>query len=378
MIWSAPRALVDQGALRHNLGVVRRLAPGSRVWAVVKANAYGHGLVATAMALGAADGFAVARVEEGAQLREAGVRHPILVLEGLVCAEELDAACGHGLALALHHWGQIDLVEGSPRGGPRRVPDCWIKVDTGMHRLGFPPASLAAVVARLAGRPERVRLGGLLTHLANADVPDDPLSALQCAALQQAAAPFGLPLSIGNSAGLIAVPAARSDWVRPGIMLYGVSPFATGCGADLGLVPVMTLQARLIAIQHRRRGDPVGYGGTYVCPEDMPVGVVGVGYGDGYPRHAPAGTPVLVRGQRVSLIGRVSMDMITIDLRTLPAAAVGDPVTLWGADLPVEEIASRAGTIGYELLCRIAQRVHLEPTAAAAAQSGGAMDEGGA
>lgn len=356
MTWSAPRALIDQAALRHNFGVVRRLAPASRVWAVVKANAYGHGLEQTAATLADADGFAVARVEEGVRLRQAGVTRPILVLEGVLCAEELAVSAHFDLGLALHHWGQVELVGKALRSAPVA---CWVKVDTGMHRLGFAPPSAPAVLESL-GDSGGVRLAGLLTHLANADVPDDPSSAHQCRALLDLAAGRGLPLSIANSAGLIGLPAARTEWVRPGIMLYGASPFVAGCGADLGLAPVMTLQGRLLAIQQLEAGAAVGYGGTYVCPEAMPVGVVGLGYGDGYPRHAPTGTPVLIGGVRVPLVGRVSMDMISIDLRAQPAATVGDPVTLWGGGLPVEEIAAWAGTIPYELLCRISPRVQLE------------------
>jgi len=357
LTWSAPRALIDHAALRHNLGAARRLAPTSRVWAVVKANAYGHGLEQTAATLADADGFAVARVEEGVRLCEAGVSRPILVLEGALCADELAVAARFQLGLALHHRGQVALLE---EAAPPAPLACWIKVDTGMHRLGFAPAVVPGVLEVLGHRCGGVRLAGLLTHLANADVPEDTSSVQQCRALQALAAGRGLPLSIANSAGLIALPAARTEWVRPGIMLYGASPFVTGCGADLGLAPAMTLQGPLLAIQHLAAGAAVGYGGTYVCPEAMPVGVVGVGYGDGYPRHAPTGTPVLLRGVRVPLIGRVSMDMISVDLRPQPAATVGDSVTLWGGGLPVEEIAARSGTIPYELLCRISPRVHLE------------------
>ncbi|MEY6432090.1 alanine racemase [Thioalkalicoccus limnaeus] len=350
-----PRALLDPDAFRHNLAQVRRYAPTSRVWAVIKANAYGHGAEWAAAVLNAAEGFAVARTDEGARLRRAGASRPILVLEGPVDTDELEAAVELDLTLALHRWGQVELLPAVVRG---RLPKVWIKVDTGMHRLGFPPERVPAVLDHLIG--SGVPIAGLLTHLANADVPEDPRSAEQCEQLRRLAGAARWPLSIGNSAGLIAVPAARSDWVRPGIMLYGVSPFATGTGADLGLVPVMTLQGRLIAIQQLRRGAAVGYGGTYICPEDMPVGVVNVGYGDGYPRHAVPGTPVLIAGRRVPLIGRVSMDMIHVDLRPCPQAAVGELATLWGSGLPVEEVAACAGTIPYELLCRVAPRVRLE------------------
>jgi alanine racemase len=203
-------------------------------------------------------------------------------------------------------------------------------------------------------------LPSLMTHLANADNPRDGLTRLQCERLRSLDPASERTLSIGNSAGILAFPASRTHWVRPGIMLYGASPLMGRSAAELGLRSVMTLETRLIALRSLRRGDAIGYGGTYVCPEDMPVGVAAIGYGDGYPRHAPAGTPVLVRGQRAPLVGRVSMDMINIDLRGVPDASVGDPVILWGEGLPVDEIAHRAGTISYELLCQVTSRVRTE------------------
>jgi len=351
---TGPRALIDHAALRANLALARQHAPESRVWAVVKADAYGHGLLEVAATLAAeADGLAVARVEEGVRLRAAGVGVPILVLEGAIILEEVDAAAHHRLELAVHQEEQLALLEQARTQPPLRV---WLKVDTGMHRLGLPPEAVAGLVERLARCPRLVRPFGFLTHLANADAPEDGLTARQCERLR-ALTPPGAVLSIGNSAGLLAFAAARTDWVRPGIMLYGSSPFVHPTAAELGLRPAMTLQTRLIAIKHLRRGDAVGYGGTWVCPEDMAVGVAGIGYGDGYPRHAPSGTPVLIAGRRAPLVGRVSMDMISIDLRGLPEVKLGDPVTLWGEGLPVDEIAARAGTISYELLCRVTPRV---------------------
>lgn len=353
-MFTGPHALIDHAALRHNLGVVRRNAPGARVWAVVKADAYGHGLLPVAQSLTGADGLAVARVEEGIRLREAGLTLPVLVLEGAVFTDEVEAAGRHRLELALHQEEQAALLE---QARPPRPLQVWIKVDTGMHRLGVDPGAVLGLLARL-GRCPRVAPGiALMTHLANADDPADATSERQCERLR-ALAPAGTTLSIGNSAGILAFPAARTDWVRPGIMLYGGSPLV-GRGADqLDLRPVMTLTTRLIAVKRLRRGDAVGYGGTFVCPEDMAVGIAGIGYGDGYPRHAPGGTPVLLGGRRAPLVGRVSMDMLSIDLRGLPPARVGDPVTLWGEGLPVDEIAARAGTISYELLCRVTPRVH--------------------
>jgi alanine racemase len=353
----APRAVIDHSALRHNLAVVRQHAPESRIWAVIKANAYGHGMLQVAAALIAADGFAVARVEEAVRLREAGVEKPILVLEGALFAEELFAAAEHRLELALHRQEQVALLDRSQLQGPVRF---WVKVDTGMHRLGFDPSEVPAILQRLERNANVDGPPRLMTHLANADDPRDELTNLQCERLRALDMAGMRILSIGNSAGILAFPDSRSDWVRPGIMLYGSSPLMGRTAAELGLRSVMTLETRLIAIRSLRRDDAIGYGGTYSCPEDMSVGVVAIGYGDGYPRHAPAGTSVLVRGQRVPLVGRVSMDMLSVDLRSVPNAAVGDPVTLWGGELPVDEVAVRAGTISYELLCHVTTRVRME------------------
>lgn len=354
MIATGPEALIDHAALRHNLGAVRRYAPESLVWAVIKANAYGHGMVEVAGALRSADGFAVARVEEGIVLRDAGVARPILVLGGANFADELEAAVRRDLELTLHHHDQIALLQRRQSAG---VPRVWLKVDTGMHRLGLPPEATGPALRQLRESAGSVRLAGLMTHLANADDLADPLGREQCECLSRLNLGPGLPLSIGNSAGLIGLPQARSSWVRPGIMLYGASPLLGRTAESLGLHPVMTLKTTLISIQQLRRGDRIGYGGTYACPEAMPVGVAAIGYGDGYPRHARQGTPVLVAGRRVPLVGRVSMDMINLDLRSVPGAKVGDEVVLWGDGLPADEIAEAAGTIAYELFCSVTARV---------------------
>ncbi len=361
MRFGGPVALIDLAALGHNLEVAHRHAPRSRLWAVIKADAYGHGMEQAAVALAAADGFAVARVEEALRLRAAGVEHPILVLNGALSAEETAAAWEARLDLAVHQAAQADWLAALPRsaavaGHPLRV---WLKVDTGMHRLGLEPAEVPLVQTWLTDYPVVAPDPGLMTHLANADEPADPLTMLQCQRLRALARP-GQALNIGNSAGILACPAARVDWVRPGIMLYGVSPFGDHGAAALDLRPVMTLKTQVSATHVYRAGERIGYGGTFVCPEDMPVGVAAIGYGDGYPRHAPTGTPVLVKGQRVPLIGRVSMDSITLDLRPCPEARPGDEVILWGRALPVEEISRAAGTISYDLLCGVSPRVRRE------------------
>jgi alanine racemase len=349
----ATRVEIDLGALRHNLTVARAAAPGSRVMAAIKANGYGHGLQRVARALAQADAFGVACINEALELRRSGIRQPIVLLEGFFHADELPLIGSNGLETVIHRPGQLEALEAYRGRPPLRV---WIKVDSGMHRLGFPPETVAAVHARLLACAG-VEFAGFVTHLANADDRQDPKTRSQLDTF--AAATGGLPglRSIANSAGVLGWPASHGDWVRPGVMLYGVSPFCAGSGGQHDLRPVMTLRSELIAVNRLDAGATVGYGGSWRCPEAMPVGVVAVGYGDGYPRHAAPGTPVLVNGRRVPLIGRVSMDMITVDLRSQPDAAVGAPAVLWGDGLPVEQVADQAGTIAYELLCGVTQRV---------------------
>ena len=352
----ATRAVINLSALRHNLSIVRRHAPNSRITAIIKANAYGHGSVTVAQALHQADAFGVACLDEAISLREAGISQPIVLLEGVVHAADLNLVRGYGLELVVHHPEQIGLLQ-QDRGRPVHV---WLKVDTGMHRLGMAPKRTAEMLQRLKRLDTVARPIRLMTHLANADDRQDNATVQQLARFDAAMVGFSYETSIANSAGILGWPGSHRDWVRPGIMLYGVSPFVDGQAIDHDLQPVMTLHSELIAVNHHQQGDAVGYGGTYQCPEDMMIGVVAIGYGDGYPRNAPTGTPVLVNGQRVPLIGRVSMDMVCVDLRACPDAGIGTPVVLWGEGLPVEEIAARAETIGYELLCRVTQRVPFE------------------
>ncbi|ROR35172.1 alanine racemase [Inmirania thermothiophila] len=348
------RITVDLAAVRHNLARARAAAGPARVLAVVKADAYGHGAVAVARALaGLADGFAVAVVEEAVALREAGLGGPILVLEGFADGEDLEAAARLDLWLALHDAGQVVRLA---RAALPRPVGVWLKVDTGMHRLGVAPQEAAALWRRLAGLAQVAGVPVLMTHLACADDPADPATARQLACFAEATAGLEAPRSIANSAGLLGFAAARGDWVRPGIMLYGVSPFTDADPARWGLRPAMTLESRLLAVRDHAAGEPVGYGGTWRARRPTRLGVVAIGYGDGYPRHAPNGTPVWVAGRRVPLVGRVSMDMLTVDLTEHPAARPGDRVVLWGPELPVDEVAACAGTIGYELLCRVTGR----------------------
>ena len=353
----AARALIDLAALRHNFQRARRAAPSSRILAVVKADAYGHGAVRVATALEEADAFGVARIEEAQALRAAGITRPVLLLPGVTDDEELARAVDLELDVVVHHHSQIELLERARVGAPLSV---WLKVDTGMHRLGIDAQSAAEAWRRLGACAAVARPMRLMSHLARADEPGNADTETQIARFRALEMYAGAETSIANSAAVLAWPHAHGDWVRPGIMLYGISPFVGGRAERDGLRPVMTLASRLVAVNHVPAGAAIGYGGTWRAPEDMLVGVVAAGYGDGYPRHAPSGTPVLVNGERVALVGRVSMDMLSVDLRSQPAAKPGDPVVLWGRGLPAEEVAEHVGTIGYELVTRIAPRVARE------------------
>lgn len=349
-----PTARIDLDALRHNLDVARAAAPGRKVMAVIKADAYGHGLVRVANALRDADALAVARINEAVELYDAGCRRPIVLLEGAQDVQELAEAAARDCVLVVHHHKQLELLRGAR---PARPLNCWLKVDTGMHRLGFSPEEAAAAFEELAALPCVQGQPGLMTHLANADDRWDLTTAEQLARFKPLTERFPVPTSIANSAGILGWADSHGDWIRPGLMLYGASPFLNGQGGDDELRPVMTLSARLIAINQLKAGDPVGYGGTWRCPQDMTVGVVGIGYGDGYPREITADTPVLVNGHQSRIVARVSMDMVTVDLGHLPEAQVGDEVVLWGEGLPAERIAQAAGTIPYTLFCGITSRV---------------------
>ena len=349
-------ATIHLGALRHNLAQIKALAAPAKVMAVVKADAYGHGLERVARALdGAADAFAVASLGDGLRLRAAGHRQRIVVLSGPDQAGDLAEMQRLGLDAAIHHDSQLQgLSEASPMRGRLRV---WLKVDSGMHRLGFAPERAATVHAQLAAMTGIDPDIGLMTHFAESEVFDGERTRQQIERFQAATQHLSGPRSLSNSAAVLGWPEARGDWVRTGGMLYGLSVVDGKSGADFGFRPAMTLATRLIAVNAIKRGERIGYNGLWECPEDMPVGVAAVGYGDGYPRSAAAGTPVLVGQRRVPLIGRVSMDLITLDLRGAPEARVGDRVVLWGPELPVEAAAAQAGTISYDLTCGMTRRV---------------------
>ena len=360
-------AVIHTQALRHNLDRVRALAPGAKVMAVVKADGYGHGLERVARALATADAFGVASLDDAERLRAAGSTQRIVLLSGFDAPEDLDALRRLDVEPVLHHDSQLRILEtaderagqGSQGAKPLR---CWVKLDTGMHRLGFAPERAREVRDRLACLATVRQPSAWMTHFARSDEFEQSATREQIARFEAALSVFagnqpGGPKSLANSAGVLGWPESHGNWIRPGGALYGISVVTGRNGTDFGLQPAMTLGTRLIAVNRVGRGESVGYGGDYRAPEDMPVGVAAIGYGDGYPRHAASGTPVLVNGAPAALIGRVSMDLMTIDLRSQPQAEVGDPVTLWGEGLPVETIAESAGTIGYELVCSITRRV---------------------
>ncbi|HUD43358.1 MAG TPA: alanine racemase [Dokdonella sp.] len=350
----ASSATIHIDALRENLRRVRELAPGRKVMAIVKADGYGHGLERVARALQGADGFGVACIADGQRLRAAGVSQRIVVLSGLDEPADLSEMRRLTLESVIHHPVQIDWLAADRDSRPLRV---WLKADTGMHRLGFAPQQVRDAYARLRELPSVHRDIGLMTHFANSDAFDDPLTTRQIDAFEAATAGLAGERALANSAGVLGWPEAHGDWVRAGGALYGISVVEGRVGADFGFRPAMTLSSRLIAINRLARGDRIGYASTWQCPEDMAVGVVAIGYGDGYPRSAASGTPVLLDGRPAPIVGRVSMDLVTIDLRAHPEARIGDPVILWGRGLPVEDVAAHAGTIGYDLTCGVTRRV---------------------
>lgn len=345
------RAIFDPHAVRANLQVVKRHAPGARVMAIVKADGYGHGVVRAAAALHDADAFGVASVEEAVRLREANITQPIVLLEGPFNPQELAEIAVHRLESVVHNHEQVRMF-----GASDASTALWIKIDTGMHRLGFAPSEVAAVIATLTKPTRTLRF---MTHFASAHLRQGPSVPQQLDRFLNALGQAEGERCCANSGAILAWPETHGDWVRPGLMLYGVSPFAHEDGVTLGLRPAMTVASRLISVKRVSKIETVGYGQSYVCPEAMEVGIVAFGYADGYPRHAATGTPILVNGVRTQVIGEASMDMMAVDLRPVRDARVGDPVVLWGDGLPVEEVARAAATIPYELLCRMRMRAHI-------------------
>ena len=355
------RALIRLGALEHNLDVIRAAAPNAKVMAVIKANAYGHGMITVAHHLRNVDSLAVARLPEAIHLRESGIDKPIVLLSGVLDKNELRSAMWRDFELVVHCTEQIEILKSSADG----KATVWLKFDTGMNRLGFPPGDAPELIAAVGALPNVGELR-LMTHLASADELDDAATPEQLDEFRPIVDGFGGAASIGNTAATLGWPDIRDaqknfnfkgdHWIRPGIALFGISPFADRTGVQLGLKPVMRFEARLIAVKRLQKGARVGYKGAYIAESDSRLGIISAGYGDGYSRHFRSGTPVVINGRRVPLIGHVSMDMIAVDLGPGARDRVGDVATLWGDDLPVEEIAPYADAIPYQLVCGVMNR----------------------
>lgn len=370
-------ATIDLNALCANLALARAKNPDCSVVAVVKANGYGHGIVPVAKALQrqlrAGDCFGVASIEEAQTLRTAGITEPILLLEGFVTSSELAEVAREGFQCVLHSPYQLEAILALLASGKKIEPlTVWLKMDTGMHRLGLSPAEFVVAWNALKDHSGIHKLI-VMSHFACADDPSSPVTGRQVALLHETLAVAKVPLattelSLAASAAILIWPQTHYQWFRPGIMLYGGAPIMGENGIDRGLLPVMTLRSRLMAIKTVAEGEAVGYGASYVCEREQRIGIVSIGYGDGYPRRAPSGTPVLINSrypggivqQRASLAGRVSMDMIIVDLSECEHAAVGDEVILWGEGLPADDIARRCGTLAYELFCQVTPRVHFQ------------------
>ena len=349
-------AQINLSALRSNVRKARERAPNTQLLAVVKADAYGHGLTRVLPALSEADGLALLELDTALALRDRHYARRILLLEGFFAPDELSEISARRLAVVVHHEDQVKMLEAAELSRPIEV---FVKVNTGMNRLGFRPAVVQGIVDRLS-RASSVAVLRLMTHLARADEEEGVREQLEL--FEDACQGLPYPRSIANSAGVIRYHSIGGDYVRPGIMLYGSSPFAYDTAETLGLTPVMTLKSELIAIQDIKPNDSVGYGGTYTASRAHRVGVIACGYADGYPRHAPNGTPVLVCGRKVRTAGRVSMDMMTVDLTDVPEAMIGSPAVLWGEGLPVDDVAAAASTVGYQLLCGVSKRVRFLTT----------------
>ena len=343
------RALIDLQTLRHNYQLAREVT-GAKALAVIKADAYGHGAVRCAQALEAeADGFAVACIEEALELRDAGIRAPILLLEGFFEADELPLIVEHDFWCVVHSLWQLDAIEQATLAKPIQV---WLKLDTGMHRVGLHPSEYQSAYQRLQASGKVAKIV-LMSHFARADELDSLRSVEQVAVFLAARDDLSAEVSLRNSPAILGWPSVPSDWVRPGLMLYGATPFEQDHPLAARLQPVMTVESKVICVRELPAGEPVGYGAKFITPKPMRIGVVAMGYADGYPRHAPTGTPVLVAGQRSQLLGRVSMDMLCIDLTDVPEAGLGSTVELWGKNILASELAEKAETIPYQIFCNL-------------------------
>jgi alanine racemase len=345
------QATISAAALRANYATAQRAARGAKVYAVVKANAYGHGLERVTRALASAQGFGTVELDGAVATRERGFPQPILLLEGFFEAAELPVIAANDLQVVVHSEEQLRMLEAAK---PARPLDVFFKVNTGMNRLGFPVAAARRMLQRLQASGA-ARSITLMTHFATADGPPGIEEAMR--RFEEATRGIALPRSLANSAAIFSHPHSHADIVRLGIALYGATPYAERTAEALGVVPAMTLASQVIAVQDLAAGESIGYGATFRCDQPTRVGVIACGYADGYPRHAPSGTPVVVGGVRTRTVGRVSMDMIMVDLGPVPGARVGTPVVLWGEGLAIDEVAVAAGTVGYELMCALAARV---------------------
>ncbi|EJI6686131.1 TPA: alanine racemase [Vibrio parahaemolyticus] len=355
----AAKACIDLSALQHNLQRVKAQAPESKVMAVVKANGYGHGLRHVAKHSNHADAFGVARIEEALQLRACGVVKPILLLEGFYSPGDLPVLVTNNIQTVVHCEEQLIALEQADLETPVVV---WLKIDSGMHRLGVRPEQYDEFISRLKTCPNVAKPLRYMSHFGCADELDSSITPQQIELFMSLTSGCQGERSLAASAGLLAWPQSQLEWVRPGIIMYGVSPFSDKTAQDLGYQPVMTLKSHLIAVREVKKGESVGYGGIWTSERDTKVGVIAVGYGDGYPRSAPNGTPVWVNGRTVPIAGRVSMDMLTVDLGPDAADKVSDEAILWGKELPVEEVANHIGTIAYELVTKLTPRVEMEYT----------------
>ena len=353
------KAIIDLQAIRHNLAVVKQLAPNTKVMAVVKADAYGHGIVQVASAVPGADAIAVACMDEAIKLRQAGISKPIILLEGFFSEVELQKAIELDLQTVIHQKSQLQALQSVATNAANNKIITWLKLDSGMNRLGFTDSEFSdayQVLSRLAC----VQQVNLMSHLACADDITNPFNQQQIQSFNQLTRDLMGDRSLANSAGVVAWPESHMQWIRPGIILYGCSPMLGFNGLAHGLKPAMTLQSQLFAIRHLKPGDKVGYGATWSAPKATRIGVIAIGYGDGYPRHAKEGTPVLIKGKKYPLVGKVSMDMLTVDLGLEDDFELGNEAILWGKNLPVETVAEFADTIPYTLLCGVTSRVKFE------------------
>ena len=347
-------ARIKLSCLQHNVSFAKSIAPRTKLMAVIKADAYGHGALSVAEALkDNVEAFAVASLDEAMELRDQKISIPILILEGVFSPEDIKICSSNDITIAVHSRTQIDWLE---QARIENKINCWLKIDTGMSRLGIEPEAVSISLERLQNCSHVAKDIVLFTHLACADDLNNNYTSIQLQRFNQITSNFLLPRSTANSAGILGWPSSHLDWIRPGYMLYGNSPFAANGEQYPALKPVMTLTSEIIAIRDVPKGSSVGYGSSWTAKEDCKIATVCVGYGDGYPRQAPSGTPVLINGSRAPLAGRVSMDMITVDISNI-SAKIGDEVILWGDGLPLNEIADTANTIGYELTARMPKRV---------------------